>query len=123
MLSTSRAQDDVYKPNYYLSMWEFRELTLRRLQLFVAQRFFSVFDYLQGVHAAALCPTLVCLLTPYSLAEMSIPCLDTQDAAGALSCDPAPPVKPAAAPTGSFDMPACACPPQTRCGSWRAWRR
>jgi len=29
-------------------MYEFRDLTLRRLQLFVAQRFFSVFDYLDG---------------------------------------------------------------------------
>ncbi|KAK9843434.1 hypothetical protein WJX81_002331 [Elliptochloris bilobata] len=39
-------KDKLYKPNYYLSMYEFRELTLRRLQLFVSQRFFSVFDYL-----------------------------------------------------------------------------
>ena len=40
----------LYKPNYYLSMYEFRDLTLRRLQLFVSQRFFSVFDYLHGAY-------------------------------------------------------------------------
>lgn len=43
-------QDELYKPNYYLSMYEFRDLTLRRLQLFVSQRFFSVFDYLHGAY-------------------------------------------------------------------------
>ena len=54
------AQDDLYKPNYYLSLWEFRELTLQRLQLFVSQCFFSVFDYLHGVRPAAPV-SLVCL--------------------------------------------------------------
>ena len=43
-------QEELYKPNYYLSMYEFRDLTLRRLQLFVSQRFFSVFDYLHGAY-------------------------------------------------------------------------
>ena len=46
--SCACAQDELYKPDYHLSMYEFRDLTLRRLQLFVAQRFFSVFDYLKG---------------------------------------------------------------------------
>lgn len=48
-------------------MWEFRELTLQRLQLFVSQRFFSVFDYLHGVHPAALGPVVYALLVPCSL--------------------------------------------------------
>lgn len=41
-------QDPIYRPNYYLSLMEFRDLTLRRLQKFVDQRFFSTFDYLRG---------------------------------------------------------------------------
>jgi acyl-CoA oxidase len=40
-------QDDIYRPNHYLSLMDFRELTLQRLQKFVAQRFFSVTDYLK----------------------------------------------------------------------------
>jgi hypothetical protein len=39
-------QDDLYRPNHYISLMEFRELTLKRLQKFVGQRFFSVRDYL-----------------------------------------------------------------------------
>ena len=42
-------QDDIYRQNYYLSLMEFRELTMQRLRKFVDQRFFSVFDYLEGV--------------------------------------------------------------------------
>ncbi len=43
------SQDPIYRPNYYLSLMEFRELTLQRLQKFVDQRFFSTFDYLRGM--------------------------------------------------------------------------
>ncbi|KAK9816668.1 hypothetical protein WJX72_003499 [[Myrmecia] bisecta] len=39
-------KDDLYQPNYYLSLMEFRELTLQRLQKFVAQKFFSSKDYI-----------------------------------------------------------------------------
>ncbi|PSC76022.1 acyl-oxidase [Micractinium conductrix] len=38
-------KDPLYAPNYKLSMDGFRELTSRRVAKFVAQRFFSVFDY------------------------------------------------------------------------------
>lgn len=41
-------QDDIYRPNYYQSLMEFREQTLQRLQKFVAQKFFSVRDYVNG---------------------------------------------------------------------------
>lgn len=41
-------QDDIYKADYYLSLMDFRELTLQRLKHFVDQHFFSVRDYLQG---------------------------------------------------------------------------
>ncbi|MEW5319808.1 MAG: hypothetical protein WDW38_010934 [Sanguina aurantia] len=38
---------DIYKPNYYLSLMEFREQTLQRLQLYAGQNFFSIRDYLK----------------------------------------------------------------------------
>lgn len=38
-------QDDIYRYNGYLSLMEFRELTLQRLKKFVAQKFFTVTDY------------------------------------------------------------------------------
>ena len=41
-------QADIYKADYYLSLLDFRELTLQRLKHYVDQHFFSVFDYLQG---------------------------------------------------------------------------
>lgn len=41
-------QDDIFKPNHYLSLMEFRQLTLERLQKFVAQQFFVTKDYLDG---------------------------------------------------------------------------
>lgn len=41
-------QDDLFAPKPYLSLMEFRELTLKRLQAVVAQKFFSVFDYTRG---------------------------------------------------------------------------
>lgn len=44
-------QDELYRPRYELSLLETRELTLRRLQKFVQQRFFSVFDYTRGACA------------------------------------------------------------------------
>ncbi len=44
----TRWQDDIYRPNYYQSLMEFREQTLQRLQKFVAQKFFSVRDYVNG---------------------------------------------------------------------------
>jgi hypothetical protein len=43
--SSTNPQDPLYRPNYYLSMAAFRELTSRRMEKFVEQRFFSVFDY------------------------------------------------------------------------------
>jgi hypothetical protein len=47
-LAATLPQDDIYRQNFYLSLMEFRELTLQRLKKFVDQRFFSVFDYLEG---------------------------------------------------------------------------
>lgn len=44
----TRLQDDIFKPNHYLSLMEFRQLTLERLQKFVAQRYFITKDYLDG---------------------------------------------------------------------------
>ena len=60
-------QDPIYRPNYYLSLMEFRDLTLRRLQKYVDQQFFSTFDYLRGE------PYLHCHLTT---APMCHACLD-----------------------------------------------
>jgi hypothetical protein len=53
LLRFARLQDDIYRPNYYQSLMEFREQTLQRLKKFVAQKFFSVRDYNSGevVHA------------------------------------------------------------------------
>lgn len=45
----ARSQDDLFKPNYYQSLMEFRAQTLQRLQKFAAQRFFRTQDYLDGV--------------------------------------------------------------------------
>lgn len=44
----THVQDPIYEPNHYLSLMDERELTLQRLKRFVAQRFFSVKDYMQG---------------------------------------------------------------------------
>lgn len=41
-------QDDLFAPKPYMSLMEFRELTLKRLQAVVSQKFFSVFDYTRG---------------------------------------------------------------------------
>ncbi len=41
-------RDDLFAPKPYLSLMEFRELTLKRLQAVVQQKFFSVFDYTRG---------------------------------------------------------------------------
>lgn len=41
-------QDAIFKPNHYLSLLEFRQLTLERLQKFVAQRYFITKDYIDG---------------------------------------------------------------------------
>jgi hypothetical protein len=38
-------KDPLYRPNYYLSMQGFRDLTSKRVAKFVGARFFSVFDY------------------------------------------------------------------------------
>ena len=43
----SPSQDDLFKANFYLSLMEFRDLTLRRLRAFSARGFFSVADYLR----------------------------------------------------------------------------
>jgi hypothetical protein len=42
-------QDDLYRPNYYQSLMEFRSQTLQRLQAFAEQRFFKTEDYLKSV--------------------------------------------------------------------------
>jgi acyl-CoA oxidase len=47
-------QDPLYRYNGYLSLMEFREQTLQRLQKFVAQRYFSVRDYLDGACIRAI---------------------------------------------------------------------
>ncbi|DBB08163.1 TPA: hypothetical protein ACH3X3_008350 [Trebouxia sp. C0006] len=39
-------KDDIFKPNHYLSLLEFRQLTLERLQKFVAQQYFITKDYI-----------------------------------------------------------------------------
>ena len=36
----------MFKPDYYMALRDFRELTLRRLQRFCDQRFISVADYM-----------------------------------------------------------------------------
>lgn len=41
-------KNDLYKPNYYLSLMEMREITLQRLKALVAQKFFSVRDYISN---------------------------------------------------------------------------
>jgi hypothetical protein len=41
-------QDELYRPNYYQSLMEFRAQTLERLKKFAAQRFFRTHDYLTG---------------------------------------------------------------------------
>lgn len=58
-------QADLFKPNHYLSLHALRELTLKRLQAFVAAKFsdgnggppagFDVRDYLNGECYATLC--------------------------------------------------------------------
>ncbi len=58
----------MYRPNYYLSLMEFRDLTLRRLQKFVDQKFFSTFDYLNGEpHVSLVSSSLaaLCKGSPY----------------------------------------------------------
>ncbi len=47
-LTCTIAQDDIFKPNHYLSLLEFRQLTLERLQKFVAQQYFITKDYIDG---------------------------------------------------------------------------
>ncbi|KAK9792964.1 hypothetical protein WJX73_001239, partial [Symbiochloris irregularis] len=61
-------KDDLYKPNHYLSLMEFRELTLQRLKKFTDQRFFSTADYLRdplrfqaGLETLALCDYSLCI--------------------------------------------------------------
>lgn len=57
-------QDDIYQPNFYLSLLEFRELTLQRLKKFTDQRFFSTADYIRGMsptsHPAARAESCCC---------------------------------------------------------------
>jgi acyl-CoA oxidase len=51
-LLTSCSQEDIFRPNHYLSLMEFRELTLQRLKRFTNTDFngrrFDVRDYLNG---------------------------------------------------------------------------
>ena len=49
-------QDEIYKPNHYLSLMEFRQLTLERFQKFVAQQYFITKDYLDGEVTPAISP-------------------------------------------------------------------
>ncbi|KAJ9513081.1 hypothetical protein QJQ45_029422 [Haematococcus lacustris] len=97
-------KDDLYKYNGYLSLLEFRELTLQRLQKFVQQRFFTVRDYLDdprkfmaaleclswcdyslgikaGVHFT-LCGGTVCKLGTAKHHDAILPRLDTLDLTG-----------------------------------------
>ena len=60
-LAATLLQDDIYRQNYYLSLMEFRELTMQRLKKFVDQRFFSVFDYLEGACASSSLTPLGCM--------------------------------------------------------------
>jgi hypothetical protein len=58
-------QDPLFAPNYHLPMPAFRELTSRRVQAFVDQRLFSVFDYVRDplkfqVGAVPVCAALRC---------------------------------------------------------------
>lgn len=46
-------QDDLYKPNYYQALMDFREQTLQRLQKFVDQHFFQTMDYLKSKLASS----------------------------------------------------------------------
>jgi hypothetical protein len=45
-------QEDIFRPNHYLSLMEFRELTLQRLKRFTTADFngrrFDVRDYMNG---------------------------------------------------------------------------
>ncbi|KAL6747266.1 acyl-CoA dehydrogenase/oxidase [Haematococcus lacustris] len=100
-------KDDLYKYNGYLSLLEFRELTLQRLQKFVQQRFFTVRDYLDdprkfmaaleclswcdyslgikaGVHFT-LCGGTVCKLGTAKHHDAILPRLDTLDLTGSFS--------------------------------------
>lgn len=100
-------KDDIYKYNGYLSLMEFREVTLQRLKKFVAQRFFSVRDYLDdprkfmaaleclswcdyslgikaGVHFT-LCGGTVCKLGTKKHHDTILPRLDTLDLTGSFS--------------------------------------
>ena len=47
-------QDEIYKPNYYQSLMDFRQQTLERLQHFAAQHFFKTEDYLKGAPRVAI---------------------------------------------------------------------
>lgn len=53
-------QDPLYKANYYLSVMEFRQQTLERLQKFVDCRYFVTKDYIDSEPAAALGMALLC---------------------------------------------------------------
>lgn len=70
---TSAPQDDMYRLDHYLSLMEFRELTLRRLQKFVGQRFFSVRDYLTGAWlcACARAGSVCCRQQPACVSQAS----------------------------------------------------
>ncbi|KXZ54879.1 hypothetical protein GPECTOR_4g951 [Gonium pectorale] len=60
-------KDDLYRPNHYQSMMDFREQTLQRLKKFVAQKFFSVRDYINDPRR--FIAALECLMyADYSLA-------------------------------------------------------
>lgn len=48
LLHMPLVQDPIFKPNHYLSLLEFRQQTLERLQKFVAQRFFVTKDYIDS---------------------------------------------------------------------------
>ena len=56
-------QDDIFKPNHYLALMDFRQQTLERFQKFVAQRFFVTKDYIDGKNLACSC--YPCCKTPH----------------------------------------------------------
>eukprot|EP00195_Chlamydomonas_chlamydogama_P017223 CAMPEP_0202900654 /NCGR_PEP_ID=MMETSP1392-20130828/11964_1 /ASSEMBLY_ACC=CAM_ASM_000868 /TAXON_ID=225041 /ORGANISM="Chlamydomonas chlamydogama, Strain SAG 11-48b" /LENGTH=634 /DNA_ID=CAMNT_0049587091 /DNA_START=142 /DNA_END=2046 /DNA_ORIENTATION=+ len=101
------SNDPIYKPNFYLSLMDFRELTLQRVKKFVGQKYFSVRDYLRdprkfmaaleclsfcdysmaiksGVHFT-LCGGTICKLGTQKHHDQYLPRLDTLDLTGSFS--------------------------------------
>ena len=74
-------QDDLYKPDYYLSLLDFREQTLQRLKKFCEQRFFSTADYTKG----AACMSFAIILHK-TLQNLTPPAADPLKFQAGLEC-------------------------------------